>query len=142
MLADPARIRIRRRVEWIDTDAAGIYHWTTAFRLAEAAEADLHTALGIAGRTFGATPRVNVAASFRRPLRFNDAVDVDLAVVALGRASVTYRLAIAAGGDAAAPAVEGEVTAVFVDRDSGRALAWPDDLRDALAAGGAQAPPD
>jgi len=36
------------------TDAAGIYHWTTVFRFAEAAEAALHTALGIEQITFGA----------------------------------------------------------------------------------------
>ena len=48
-LSDPARVLLQRRIEWMDTDAAGIYHWTTAFRLAEAAEAVLHTALGIAG---------------------------------------------------------------------------------------------
>jgi hypothetical protein len=33
-------------------------HYTTTFRLAEAAEAAMHTALGIADRTFGATPRL------------------------------------------------------------------------------------
>src|ERR687887_445643 len=57
-LTDPARVVLRRRIEWMDTDAAGIYHWTTVFRLAEAAEAALHTALGIVDLTFGATPRV------------------------------------------------------------------------------------
>ena len=84
-LPDPARVVLRRRIEWMDTDAAGIYHWTTVFRLAEAAEAALHTALGIADFTFGATPRVAVAATFSRPLRFNDPVDVALRVVARGR---------------------------------------------------------
>src|SRR5919204_4321541 len=93
-LPDPARIVLRRRIEWMDTDAAGIYHWTTAFRLAEAAEAALHTALGIADITFGASPRVAVSATFTRPLRFNDAVDVELTVRAVGRTSVEYGLAI------------------------------------------------
>ena len=64
-LPDPARVVLRRRIEWMDTDAAGIYHWTTVFRLAEAAEAALHTALGIADFTFGATPRVAVAGELR-----------------------------------------------------------------------------
>src|SRR3954447_1744808 len=73
---EPASIVIHRRIEWMDTDAAGIYHWTTAFRPAEAAEAALHTALGFAGITFGATPRVNVQANFQRSLKFNDEVDV------------------------------------------------------------------
>ena len=103
---NPASIALRRRIEWMDTDAAGIYHWTTAFRLAEAAEAALHTALGFADITFGATPRVRVQADFTRSLRFNDAVDVTLAVAAVGRTSVRYRLAIAHDG---APVAEGEI---------------------------------
>jgi acyl-CoA thioester hydrolase len=54
-------VRLRRRIEWIDTDAAGIYHWTTAFRLAEAAEGALYTALGIEQITFGAGGRLQLA---------------------------------------------------------------------------------
>ena len=75
-LPDPARIRIRHRVEWLDTDAAGIYHWSTVARFAEAAEAALHNALGITELTFGATPRLSVSFEFARPLRFNDEVTV------------------------------------------------------------------
>src|SRR5918996_6142022 len=93
-LPDPARVVLRRRIEWMDTDAAGIYHWTTVFRLAEAAEAALHTALGIADFTFGATPRVSVEATFARSLRFNDPVEVVLEVHALGRTSVEYSLTV------------------------------------------------
>src|SRR3954462_1630106 len=116
-LPDPARIVIRRRIEWMDTDAAGIYHWTTAFRLAEAAEAALHTALGFADITFGATPRVNVQADFRGPLQFNDEVDVALRVERVGRTSVEYALAIT-GPDG--PAVEGRITAACIDRPTRR----------------------
>jgi acyl-CoA thioesterase FadM len=135
----PARISLRRRIEWMDTDAAGIYHWTTAFRLAEAAEAALHSALGFADRTFGATPRVRVQAEFKRALRFNDAVDVTLAVTAVGRTSVRYDLTIAHDG---ALAVEGEIVSCFVDRATGRAIPWPDDIRAPLLSAGAQRPAD
>lgn len=138
-LPDPARIVVRRRIEWMDTDAAGIYHWTTAFRLAEVAEQEMHTALGIAERTFGSTPRVSVAADFRRSLRFNDAVDVELAVTGLGRTSITYSLRI---GNEHGAAVEGRVTSVLVDRDSGQAVPWPQGMRDKLAGGGLQQPLD
>ncbi len=134
---EPASITIRRRVEWMDTDAAGIYHWTTVFRLAEAAEAALHTALGIADRTFGAVPRVSVAVDFRRSLRFNDQVDVRLAVAAVGRSSVRYELTIA---DTTGLVAAGQLTACLVDRPGGRATAWPEDLRVALAEGGEQVP--
>src|SRR6185312_6643551 len=129
-LSDPARVVLRRRIEWMDTDAAGIYHWTTVFRLAEAA---LHTALGIADFTFGATPRVAVEATFSRSLRFNDPVEVSLTVTRVGRASVAYSLAI--DGEAGR-AAQGAVTSVLIDRASGRAIAWPDDVRAALREGG------
>jgi acyl-CoA thioesterase FadM len=134
-LPDPARVVLKRRIEWMDTDAAGIYHWTTAFRLAEAAEAAMHTALGIADFTFGATPRVAVSASFTRALRFNDLVDVALAVEAIGRTSVQYRLTISAD---AGPAVDGSLKACLIDRSTGRAVPWPADVRERLAAGGLQ----
>jgi acyl-CoA thioesterase FadM len=134
-LSDPARVVLKRRIEWIDTDAAGIYHWTTAFRLAEAAEAVLHTALGIADFTFGATPRVAVSASFSHSLRFNDLVDVALAVEAIGRTSVQYRLTITAQGGRA---VDGSLKTCLIDRSTGRAIPWPADVRERLAAGGLQ----
>jgi acyl-CoA thioesterase FadM len=138
-LPDPARVVLRRRIEWMDTDAAGIYHWTTVFRLAEAAEAALHTALGIADFTFGATPRVAVQASFARPLRFNDPVEVALTVTRLGRSSVDYALAIEGEEGRAA---EGSVKACLIDRETGRAIPWPDEVRAKLSAAGAQRPPD
>jgi len=138
-LPDPARVVLRRRIEWMDTDAAGIYHWTTVFRLAEAAEAALHTALGIADFTFGATPRVAVQASFARSLRFNDPVEVALTVTRLGRTSVEYGLAIEG---AEGPAAEGSVKTCLIDRATGRAIPWPDEVRAKLSGAGPQRPPD
>src|SRR4051794_38056961 len=134
-LPDPARVVLRRRIEWMDTDAAGIYHWTTVFRLAEAAEAALHTALGIADFTFGATPRVAVSASFARPLRFNEPVEVELAVTAIGTTSVRYRLTVTADGTAAA---EGDIKTCLVDRSTGRAVPWPDAIRAQFGRAGLQ----
>lgn len=132
----PARVSVQRRIEWIDTDAAGIYHWTTACRLAEAAEAVLHTALGIERFTFGATPRVAVELNFRRSLRFNDVVDVELRVDHVGRSSVRYAIAI---GGPDGLAVDGMLTACLVDRGTGTATAWPDEIRQAFLTAGPQA---
>jgi acyl-CoA thioesterase FadM len=137
-LPDPARSVLRRRIEWMDTDAAGIYHWTTVFRLAEAAEAALHTALGIADFTFGATPRVAVEATFAHPLRFNDPVEIALEVTSVGRTSVEYRLAIESERGTAA---EGSVKSCLIDRESGRAVPWPDDIRAAFTSAGPQQAP-
>jgi acyl-CoA thioester hydrolase len=126
-----AGIVLHRRIEWIDTDAAGIYHWTTAFRLAEAAEAALHTELGIADFTFGATPRVAVDAEFRWPLRFNDPVEVELVVETVGRSSVRYAFTIT-GPEG--EAMSGHVTSALIDRESLRPVPWPDDVRAKLKA--------
>jgi len=128
-----AEITIRRRIEWMDTDAAGIYHWTTAFRLTEAAEAAMHTALGIEEITFSSTPRVHVDFHFKSPLRFNDETRVTLAVDRVGRASVRYRVAID-GPDGTA--VEGALTACFVEAGISGARPWPDEVRTRLAEGG------
>jgi acyl-CoA thioester hydrolase len=126
-------ISIRRRIEWMDTDAAGIYHWTTVFRLAEAAEAALHTALGIADRTFGATPRLRATGDFHMPLRFNDVVDVRLEVTRVGRSSLTQTVEVTRDG---ALAAEAEIVLCLIDRETGRATPWPDDLRSALGRDG------
>jgi YbgC/YbaW family acyl-CoA thioester hydrolase len=131
-LPDAARVVIRRRIEWIDTDAAGIYHWTTVFRLAEAAEAAMHTALGIE-RTFGSAPRVAVSAEFKRPLRFNDPVAVELAVERIGRSSLVYRLTITSEAGVAA---EGSLTVCFIDQATGRPAPWPQHIRERLSCGG------
>lgn len=136
-LTGPASVVVQRRVDWADTDAAGYYHNTTVWRLMEAAEALLHDRLGIRSETFGRTPRVRATVEFRRALYFYDLVDVELAVVALGRTSVTYRFELRLGGEVAAA---GEVVTVLIDRAGGRAIPWPDAWRAALAGAGAQRP--
>lgn len=138
MSDDPARITLVRRVEWMDTDAAGIYHWMTVFRLVEAAEAHLHERLGIRDRTFGRTPRVHVSADFRRELEFFDPVELTLAVASVGRSSVRYAFTAVREGDGAT-AAEGEMVIVYVTGSpGGGATPWPDDLRERLARGGDQ----
>ncbi|MDN5933365.1 MAG: hypothetical protein L0I24_20260, partial [Pseudonocardia sp.] len=69
-LPDPARVTIRRRAEWAQTDAAGHHHWTAMPHWAEQAETVLHERLGIAERTFGREPRVDVPVDFTARLYF------------------------------------------------------------------------
>lgn len=123
-------VSIRRRVQWIDTDAAGIWHHSTVARWAEEAEAELHRQVGIIDQTFGATPRVVVEFEFRSPLRFDDVVDVTITVAKLGRSSITYLIEVRKGETVAA---SGRMVAVFIDRESGMKRPWPDEIRRALA---------
>ena len=134
-MAEPASITIKRRIEWGDTDAAGIYHWSTALRLAESAEAALHTALGFADRTFGVTPRLHISCDFSRPLRFNDLAEVELRVTEVGRTSQTHEVTIRHNG---AEVAKAKIVTCFVDPENGRPTPWPDDIRELLTSAGPQ----
>jgi acyl-CoA thioester hydrolase len=123
-------VTIRRRVQWIDTDAAGIWHHSLATRWAEEAEAELHRELGIIDETFGATPRVRTEFDFSDSLRFDDEVDITLTVADLGDTSVTYDIEVTFDSTVV---VRGRMIAVLIDRDSGKKRSWPDHLRVALA---------
>ena len=123
-------ITIKRRVEWMDTDAAGIWHHSTVIRWAEDAEAELHRQLGIVQRTFGATPRVNIEFNYGVPLRFDDEVDVVITVVALGNTSITYQIDVDRNGVSIA---KGRMVAVFTDMESGAKKVWPQDIRQLLS---------
>ncbi len=127
MTEAPASIRVRRRVEWMDTDAAGIYHWTTIGRFAESAEAALFRALELPERTLELTPRVSMHLDFRRPLRFGEEAWVELTVAAVGRASLRYALRVTDLEDN--PVADGEIVCCLLDPDRGGAQPWPDDMR-------------
>lgn len=136
-LPDPARVTIRRRVEWAQTDAAGHHHWTAVLHWAEQAETVLHERIGIAGRTFGREPRVHVSVDFTARLYFRDAVDVTIAVEHVGTSSARYAVTVTRDGETAA---RGTLTTVLVDPATGRPAPWPDDMRAALTGGGEQDP--
>ena len=124
-----ARITIHRLVEWPDTDASGHYQNSAVLRWIQAAEAELHRALGIAERTFGSTPRVRLEIDFRQVLWFLDEIAVELEVEGLGRTSCRQRFEVRRGDDLVA---EGRTVIVYVPRAGEGAVPWPDDLRAAL----------
>lgn len=125
-------ISIQRRLQWLDTDAAGVWHHSVAIRWAEEAEAELHRRLGIVDETFGATPRVRVAFDFTGSLVFDDLVDITLTVTKLGETSITYLIEILHGEE---PIASGTMIAVFIDRQSGLKEKWPDHIRRLLGSG-------
>jgi YbgC/YbaW family acyl-CoA thioester hydrolase len=126
-----ASVSMRRRLEWIDTDAAGHWHNATLWRFVEEAEARLHRDLGIIATTFGHTPRRHVEAEYFTPLRFDRDATITLRVVALGRTSATYEVEVVDGRTAIATA---RVVIVFID-DEGRPAPWPAAVARALAEG-------
>ncbi|HSH09051.1 MAG TPA: thioesterase family protein [Oceanipulchritudo sp.] len=76
---------IHQRVGFSQTDAAGLIHFTTYFTFMEAAEAELFRSLGLEllqtdkGRTCG-YPRVDCQCRFRRPVGFDDLIQIELRI--------------------------------------------------------------
>ena len=105
----------RRRVEFRDTDAAGIVHFSAFFFWMESVEHELLRAAGVAVMDRGADgvdaswPRVSASCDYVSAVRFGDELDVAVSVEAIGRTSVTYAFEFAHDGRSVA---RGRVVAV------------------------------
>lgn len=101
----PTDYRLQRRVQFYETDAAGIVHFTWYFRYMEEAEHALWRAAGLSIAPRGAEigwPRVSASFDFHRPLRFEDVFEVHLRVVEVGRKTIRYACAVSCDGAAVA----------------------------------------
>ena len=106
--------RTNRRVEFADTDAAGIAHFTAFMRWMEQAEHEFLRSRGLSVMSSDETgpiswPRVFASCDFRGAVRFEDTVDIDVAIDRLGEKSITYAFTFSHGG---ATVAEGTLTAV------------------------------
>ena len=83
--------RYARRVQFGETDMAGIVHFSRYFRFMEEAEHALWRAAGlsIAEPTHG-WPRVAAAFDYKRPLRFQDEFVVLVRIIAVSRRTIRY----------------------------------------------------
>lgn len=86
---------ITRRVEFSETDMAGIVHYSNFFRYMEAAEHAFIRSLGFSvaarpGDPAVGWPRVHASCDYHRPLRFEDEVEVRLRVVEKRSKALTY----------------------------------------------------
>lgn len=76
---------IVRQIEFVETDMAGIMHFSNYYRMMESAETSFFRTLGLPlfeeldGRMVG-WPRVRSRCDYHAPVRFNDVVEVHLFV--------------------------------------------------------------
>ncbi|WP_405995973.1 acyl-CoA thioesterase [Streptomyces sp. NBC_00986] len=122
-------------MEWIDTDAAGIYHNTTVVRFAEAAEAELMRVYDIPGY-FAVAPRVRYEVEFEASIRFGEEVETRVELIRLGRSSMTFGFEVwrnSADGKPNCRAARGSYVTVHVpDKAVGGSVPWPASWRSAL----------
>ena len=127
-----------RRVEFRDTDAAGIMHFSAFFTMMEEVEHELLRSLGFsvvmrdsAGETVS-WPRVAAQCDFRGTASFEEILDVSVMITRLGEKSVTYAFLVTRGEQCIA---EGRLTVVCCKIQSHQppiSIAIPTEIRSAL----------
>jgi YbgC/YbaW family acyl-CoA thioester hydrolase len=92
--------RLRRRVQFYETDAAGIVHFSWFFRYMEEAEHALWREAGLSIHPSEGEvgfPRVNTSFDFHHPLRFEEEFDVWLRIAAIGKKTIRYTCLVMRG---------------------------------------------
>ena len=83
----------RRRVQFYETDAAGIVHFSWFFRYMEEAEHALWRAAGLSIHPPGSPigwARSSATFDFKRALRFEDEFDVTIRIAEISRKTIRY----------------------------------------------------
>ena len=114
--------RLKRRVQFYETDTAGIVHFSWFYRYMEEAEHALWRAAGLSIAPPGAEvgfPRVAASFDFRRPLRFEDEFEVHIRIAAIGARSMRYAASIRKDGTAVAT---GSLTIACIAKGAGAPL--------------------
>ena len=136
----------KHRVEFAETDMAGIMHFSNFFRYMEMAEHAFYRSLGVSvhdtgeDRTVG-WPRVMARCDFKRPLRFQDEVEVRLRVASKSEKSLSYDFVlINLSLDPPREAARGLLSVVCVELKNG--LLTPVPIPEAFARAISAAPPE
>jgi acyl-CoA thioester hydrolase len=120
----PPVFRTKRRIEFGDTDMAGIVHFANFFRFMEAAECEFLRARGLSvlldweGQAIG-FPRVSATCDYLSPARFEDLLDLAVTIERIGTKSVTFGFEFSRAG---AIIARGKVTSVCCRAEHGHAM--------------------
>ena len=110
--------RYKRRVQFSETDLAGIVHFANMFRYVEEAEHALWREVGISivqrGSDIG-WPRLNAALEFRNPLRFEEEFEVWVRIAELKTRTIEYEFTLVRGKSVIAV---GTMTSICVRRQA------------------------
>ena len=95
----PSEYRLKRRVQFYETDMAGIVHFSCFFRYLEEAEHAMwrEAGLSIADGSGIGWPRVEASFEYFRPLKFEDEFEVHLRIVGKDARTIRYEGVITAG---------------------------------------------
>jgi len=118
--------RLRRRVEFSETDMAGIVHYSNFFRYMESAEHAFFRSLGFSIVTREVDPpvgwpRVHASCDYMAPLRFEDEVEIHLLVTGKKSKYLSYEFRFRKiEGTASVEVARGALTVVCVRHEGNR----------------------
>lgn len=109
------------RVHWVDTDIAGVMHFSNFFRYFEACEEEFYRSLSLPlteiREKFGVMlPRVEVHCQYKAACRFDEQIDVTLRVREVEEKTITYNFQIFRQSDGKL-AAEGYVKCIAVNSE-------------------------
>jgi YbgC/YbaW family acyl-CoA thioester hydrolase len=120
--------KAQRRVEFSDTDMAGIMHFSNFFRFMETAEHGFFRSLGFSicdtsRQPRIGWPRVHASCDYHKPLRFEDLVEIHLLVAEKRSKAITYQIRFnRLAGNASEEVARGRLTVVCVGHDATGAM--------------------
>jgi acyl-CoA thioester hydrolase len=93
----PAEYSLKRRIQFAETDLAGVVHFSNYFRMMEEVEHAFFRSLGMSVvMTHEALeigwPRVSASCEYLGPLRFEDEVELKMRVTKVGEKSFNYEV--------------------------------------------------
>jgi len=118
--------RIVRRVEFSETDMAGIVHYSNFFRYMEVAEHAFFRSIGFSVMPRKVDPpvgwpRVHAECDYRRPIRFEDEIEIQMYVTKKKSKSLTYGFWFRKmDGSEMVDVAQGSLTVVCVRHVNGR----------------------
>ena len=127
-----------RRVEFSDTDMAGIVHFSRFFVFMEAAEHAFLRALETSvsteweGNKIG-WPRLEATCTYLSPAVFEDVLDIHLKVIRKGTKSLTYRFDFSRGETVIARGELSTVCCICNPGEKIRSIPIPDFIADQIA---------
>jgi len=127
-----------RRVEFCETDMAGIVHFANFYRWMEQCEHEFFRSLGLSivghlqdGTAIG-WPRVSCQCRFESPAQYEDVLDVLLTVQRIGVKSLTYDIAFTNNGRSIARGTLKTVCCIMNPGQPLVSLQIPDEYRSKL----------
>lgn len=122
------------RVTWVDTDAAGVVHYSNYFRFFERTEEEFYRHLGFDFTDFRERglwfPRVEAFCQYKKPATYGDLLEVELHVEELKEKSA--KLSFNVANETGELLASGYLVIVAAEKQTGRATQIPKDIVERL----------